>query len=134
MLKYLKMANIKAVFNRGTKSLKENYRPISVLPLDSKIFERIICKHLTTFFDNILSKYQCGFRKDHGTQHYLLVMLEEWKKALDNKEGFGALLTDFSKTFDYLNHELLLAKLHAYGLSLSSLKLIHDYLLKRKQN
>ena len=61
-------------------------------------------------------------------------MLEEWKKALDNKEGFGALLTDFSKTFDYLNHELLLAKLHAYGQSLSSLKLIHDYLLNRKQN
>ena len=60
-------------------------------------------------------------------------MLEKWKKALDNKEAFGALLTDFSKSFDYLNHELLIAKLHAYGLSLSILKLVHDYLLNHKQ-
>ena len=73
----LKMANIKAVFKKGTKSLKKNYRPISILPLVSKIFERIICKQLTTFFDNILSKYQCGFRKGHGTQHCLLLMLEK---------------------------------------------------------
>ena len=60
-------------------------------------------------------------------------MLEKWKKALDNKEAFGALLTDFSKSFDYLNHELLIAKLHAYGLFLSILKLVHDYLLNHKQ-
>ena len=60
-------------------------------------------------------------------------MLEKWKKALDNKEAFGALLTDLSKSFDYLNHELLIAKLHAYGLSLSILKLVHDYLLNHKQ-
>ena len=60
-------------------------------------------------------------------------MLEKWKKALDNKEAFGALLTDLSKSFDYLNHELLIAKLHAYGLSLSTLKLVHDYLLNHKQ-
>ena len=60
-------------------------------------------------------------------------MLEKWKKALDNKEAFGALLTDLSKSFDYLNPELLIAKLHAYGLSLSTLKLVHDYLLNHKQ-
>ena len=51
----LKMENIKAVFKKGTKSIKENYRPISISPLVSKIFERIICKQLTTFFDNIIS-------------------------------------------------------------------------------
>ena len=129
----LKMANIKAVFKKGTKSHKENYRPISILHLVSKIFKRIICKQLITFFDNILSKHQCGFRKSHGTQYCLLLMLEKWKKALDNKEAFGALLTNLSKAFDCLNHGLLIVKLHAYGLSLSSLKLIHDYLLDRKQ-
>ena len=60
-------------------------------------------------------------------------MLEKWKEVLDNKEAFGALLTDLLKAFDCLDHKLLIAKLHAYGLSLSSLKLIHDYLLNHKQ-
>ena len=99
----------------------------------SKIFERIICKQLTNFFDNILSKYHCGFRTGHGTQHCLLLMLEKWRKAEDNNEAFGALLTDLSKAFDCFSHELLTAKLHASSLSLSSLKLVHDYLLNRKQ-
>ena len=110
----LKMVNIKAVLKKGTNSLKENYRPISILSLITKIFERIICKQQTIFFDNILSKYQCGFRKGHSTQHCLLLMLEIWKKALDSKEAFGALLTDhLSIAFDCLNHELFIAKLHA---------------------
>ena len=60
-------------------------------------------------------------------------MLEKCKEVLDNKEAFGALLTDLLKAFDCLNHKLLIAKLHAHGLSLSSLKLIHDYLLNHKQ-
>ena len=64
----LKMANFKAPFNKGRKSLKENYIPISILPLFSKIFERTVCKQLTTYLDNIISKYQCGFRIGHGTQ------------------------------------------------------------------
>ena len=113
------------------KVFKGNCRPISILPFVSKIFERIICKELTTFFDNILSKYQCGFRKGIGTKHCILLILEKWKKALDN-EVFGALLTDLSKAFDCLNNELLIAKLQAYDLSLSYLKLVHDYLLNRK--
>ena len=59
--------------------------------------------------------------------------MEKWKKALDNKEAFRALLTDLSKAFDFVNHERLIAKLHTYGLSLFSLKLVHDYLLNCKQ-
>ena len=59
--------------------------------------------------------------------------MEKWKKALDNQEAFGALLTDLSKAFDCLSHEPLIAKLRAYGLSLSFLKLIRDYLLNCKQ-
>lgn len=60
-------------------------------------------------------------------------MLEKWKKAADKGDHFGALLTDLSKAFDCLSHELLVAKLNAYGFSLPSVRLIHDYLSNRKQ-
>ena len=60
-------------------------------------------------------------------------MLEKWKHAVDNGKSFGILLTDSSKAFDCLSHELLLAKLHAYGFSFAALRLIHSYLTNRKQ-
>ena len=60
-------------------------------------------------------------------------MVEKWKRSIDNGKSFGALLTDLSKAFDCLDHELLIAKLNAYGFHLSALKLIHDYLSNRKQ-
>ena len=61
-------------------------------------------------------------------------MLEKWKSAVDKGKSFGALLTDLSKAFDCLSHDLLLAKLHAYGFSLSALKLIHSYLKNKAKN
>ena len=60
-------------------------------------------------------------------------MLETWKRSVDKGKVFGALLTDLSKAFDCLNHELLTAKLNAYGFSLPGLQLINDYLSNRKQ-
>ena len=60
-------------------------------------------------------------------------MLETQEEATDSNKAFGALLTDLSKAFDYLSHDLLIAKLHAYGLDLTSLKILQDYLTNRKQ-
>ena len=88
---------------------------------------------MSEFFEPILSKYQCGFRKGFSAQHCLLAMLEKWKSAVDNKKTFGALLTDLSKDFDCLSHDLLIAKLNAYGFSLPALRLVQSYLTKRKQ-
>ena len=82
---------------------------------------------------NILSKLQCGFRKGFSAQHCLIYMIEKWKKSLDNKGAAGALLTDLSKAFDCLNHGLVIAKLDAYGLDYTSLKLINSYLTNRSQ-
>ena len=83
--------------------------------------------------DQFLSKYQCGFRKGFSAQHCLLAMLKKWKKAIDTKKVFGALLTDLSKAFDCLPHDLIIAKLNAYGFSLPALNLIQNYLANRKQ-
>ena len=85
------------------------------------------------FSENILSKYQCGFRKCFSTQHCILVMLKKLKRSFDNGKDFSALLTDLSKTFDCLDHELLIGKPSAYGFSLTASKLIHDNLSNRKQ-
>ena len=81
---------------------------------------------MSSFFDNFLLKQQCGFRKGYSTQQWLLALLEKWKRAVDSGQMFGGLLTDLSKAFDCLDHELLIAKLNAYGFSLPSLKLVHD--------
>ena len=84
---------------------------------------------LSSYFEKILSQFQCGFREGFSTQHCLLLMLENWKHAVNNKKVFGILLTDLSKAFDCICHDLLIA----YGLSLPALKLVHNYLQKSKQ-
>ena len=99
----------------------------------SKIFEKIMSNQLSSYFEKILSKFWCNFRKGYSTQHCLLLILEKWKDAVDNKKFFRALLTDLSKAFDCICHDLLIAKLNAYGLSLPALKLVHNYLQNCKQ-
>ena len=81
--------------------------------------------------DSFFSKYKCGFRKGYSTQQCLLFMIKKWKRAVDNGKAFGLLLTDLSKAFDSLTHELLLAKLLAYGFSFTATKIIHSYLKNR---
>ena len=130
----LKLVNITPVFKKGSANSKENYRPVSILPNLFKIFERCMFKHMSNYFEeHFLSKYQCGFRKGFSAQHCLMALLEKWKTCVDQKQICGALLTDLSKAFDCLPHDLIIAKLNAYGFSLSALRLIHDYLSNRKQ-
>ena len=83
--------------------------------------------------NKLLSSYLCGFRKGYSTEQCLIIMLEKWKKALDKRNYAGALLTDLSNAFDSINHELLVAKLEAYGFSHSALSLRSCYLSWRRQ-
>ena len=129
----LKNANIIPTFKKKERMHKTNYRPISILPTLSKVYEKVIYHQIYKYFNNIFSKYLCGFRKGHSTQHSLLFMLEAMKRALDEGLFSGVLLTDLSKAFDCISHELLIAKLHAYGFSKQALNLINDYLSNRYQ-
>ena len=88
---------------------------------------------ITPFANNFLSPMLCGFRRNYNTQYTLLRLIENCKQALDTKHSVSALLMDLSKAFDCLNHDLLIAKLNAYGFSRSALKLTLSYLSQRKQ-
>ena len=89
---------ITPAFKPGARTSKINYRPISILPVFSKILERLFSRQLLEFFDNILYKFQCGFRKGYETQHCLLLMLEIWKGATNNNNAFGSSFEGFSKS------------------------------------
>ena len=108
----LKLADITPLHKKGGKGNKENYRPVSILPTLSKILERILFEQISVYFDKFLSDQQCGFRKGYSTQHCLLNLLEKWKNSVDKGKVFGALLTDLSKAFDCLDHELLQNSTH----------------------
>ena len=84
-------------------------------------------------FEPILSPFQCGFRKGHSVHNCLLVLIEKWRSALDKKQSAGLLTTDMSKAFDCIRHDLIIAKMHAYGVSIKSIRYIYDYLSNRKQ-
>ena len=88
-------------------------------------------KQINDFIISFLSPYLYGYRKSFNTQHALLTLVENWRKSLDNKGFGGAILMDLSKAFDTLNHDLLIAKLHAYGFQHDALKLLQSYLSKR---
>ena len=129
----LKEAHVTPIHKKSSKTKKENYRPISILPVLSKVFERLLHKQISNHFDNIFSDNQCGFRKGFNTQDCLLSLVEAWKTANDEKKTFGALLIDLSKAFDCMSHGLLIAKLQAYGCGNKVTKLLADYLANRKQ-
>ena len=85
------------------------------------------------FVNKYLSPFLCGYRKGFSTHHALLALTEKWRASMD-KGGFaGTVLMDLSKAFDTLDHELLIAKLHAYGFDKHSLRLFYSYLSDRWQ-
>ena len=83
--------------------------------------------------NQIFSKYHCGFRKGYTAQHCSMEIIEKWRKFFDIGGHGGALLIDLSKAFNCVDHELLIAKLHAYGFNTDALKCIYSYLKRRKR-
>ena len=129
----LKIADVTPAFKKDGANLTKNYRPGSVLAIVSKIFERLLQKQTISCIDQYLSNLLCGYRQGYSTQTTLISMLEKWRIILDNKGYSGAILMDLSKAFDIINHELLLAKLHAYVFSEQALLILSSYLSNRKQ-
>ena len=118
------------MYKKLDPSDKANYRPVSVLPLLSKVFEKIIYDEL--YLEKFLSELLCGFRNVHSTQRALFRLIQKWQAELNPGSYVGTILMDLSEACDSLSHDLLIAKLEAYGLDAGSLNFLLDYLSLRK--
>ena len=110
-----------------------NYRPVSILNAFSKIYEKVIKNQLASYLDKYFSPFISAYRKSYSTKQVLIRLLEEWREKLDKNFIVGAVLMDLSKAFDCIPHDLIIAKLAAYGFKRETLRLIYSYLKGRKQ-
>ena len=129
----LKSVDVSSLYKSSESTCKVNYRPISVATAMSKVFERLIAKQINSFVTTKISSLLCAYRKGHSAQHALIRLIETIRKTLDRKGVAGMILMDLFKAFDCMPHDLLIAKLKAYGFGLQGLRLIANYLSDRKQ-
>ena len=131
----LKIAQILPLYKSNDPMLFNNYRPISLLPFFSKLFERLMYNRLIDFIEKhrLLYQYQFGFRKNHSTFMALVTLLESITSALDNLEFSICILIDFRKAFDTVEHSILLNKLNHYGIRGTALQWFNSYLTNRYQ-
>ena len=111
-----KLAEVVPLYKKADNLIMKKYRPVSILPTMSKILEKVIHKQLLPFLENILDPRMVAYRKMYSCQHLRLRLVEDWKQALENNKHVAAMLMDLSKAFDCLPHQLIIAKLKAYGM------------------
>ena len=129
-----KIASVRPIFKKGERTEIGNYRPVSILNCFSKIYERFLHNQIASFSNEFLSDFISAYRKGYSTNQVLIRLIEDWKTSLDKNLFTGAVLMDLSKAFDFIPHNLLISKLHAYGLSFDTVTFLNSYLKDRKQN
>ena len=134
-LERLKFAEVKPLYKQGDRTDINNYRPISILPSFSKIFEKLIYTRLITYLDcnKILAKEQFGFRSHLSTELASYTLINDISMALNNKLLVGGIFCDLRKAFDCVDHMILLDKMSKYGIIGKTHKLITSYLENRYQ-
>ena len=131
----LKVAVITPIYKKGIREDISNYRPVSVLPIFSKIFEKIMYNRLISFLEknNILYNNQYGFRSGYSTDTALIYVTENILKALNEKQHVAGVFMDLAKAYDTINHKLLLQKLEYYGVRGVGYKWFCNYFQNRSQ-
>jgi len=130
-----KKATVVPIHKDGNKTLTNNYRPISLLPLPGKILEKLMHAHLLTHLNGLglLHENQGGFRKGKSTTQTITTLTNEVLRAANDKQTTAAAFIDFKKAFDTVDHDKLLRKLERYGITGSTQSWIRDYLAGRTQ-
>ena len=131
----LEIANVIPLYKKEDPMIFSNYRPVSLLCSLSKVLEKIMYNRVMSFLNenDVLFKYQFGFRKSHSTYLALTVLMDKLIKSLENGNYVVGVFLDFSKAFDTVDHKILLAKLCHYGIRGSALDWFSSYLTNRKQ-
>lgn len=131
----LKISKVIPVFKKGDRNLPQNYRPISIIPIFSKILESLMYNQLSYFFEsqNLFSECQHGFRQGKSTTSAVLNLTNLSLNAFERKESVSVVLCDLSKAFDSVPFDILLNKLSFYGIKDSALNIIQSYLCNRRQ-
>ena len=130
-----KIAKVTPIFKDGERDDVKNFRPISVLPVMSKIIEKHVHKHVYTYMsrNSLLYSKQSGFRCHHSTETALIKIIDQLLFELDNNRVTGMVTVDYQKAFDMLDHSLLLLKLKIYGFDENAIAWTKSYLHQRKQ-
>ena len=130
----LKIARICPIYKgKGSKSNPDNYRPISVLSVIARTFEKLVHDQLSDFLKDSFYKFQSDFRQNHSTQTALLNTTNEWFVNIDKGKYNLAVFIDLRKAFDTVNHDILLFKLSHYGVIDTELRWFKSYLSNRQQ-
>ena len=131
----LKFSDSKPIYKKDDKTVITNYRPISLLPVFSKIFEKMIYKrlyyHLT--LNGMLVKEQFGFRCNSSTEIAIYTLINNILSSLHNRTIVGGLFCDLQKAFDCVNYDILLSKMKFYGIRGVANRLMESYLRNRYQ-
>ena len=130
-----KEAKVAPLHKNGPHEEVNNYRPISILPVLSKVIEKHVHESLSDFLNQheLLHKTQSGFRAQHSCETALVNMIDLWLNAIDDSKMIGVVLVDFKKAFDLVDHQILLNKLEIYGIKDEALQWFNTYLTSRKQ-
>ena len=130
-----KEAKVSPLYKNGPHEDVNNYRPISILPVLSKVLEKHVHDCLSAYLNNhnLLHKTQSGFRPQHSCETALVHMIDSWLNAMDSGKMVGVVLVDFKKAFDLVDHQILLSKLKLYGINDEALMWFNTYLEHRQQ-
>lgn len=131
----LKVSRTVPIYKKGDPDVKNNYRPISIIPVFAKVLESIMKEQLVEFFEGnmLLADCQHGFRKNRSTTSALLALTAQINDVFESKESVSLLLCDLSKAFDVVDHGILMSKLRCYGVGGVALQLLASYLEDRMQ-
>jgi hypothetical protein len=131
----LKMAKLIPIYKKGDKSNPTNYRPISILPVFSKILEKVVSEQLTKFLtdNDVLHSQQHGFRKNRSTGHAIASLTENILRVFEEGHDACGIFCDLSKAFDCVEHDVLIGKLEHYGIRGSEIRFFASYLSQRQQ-